>query len=155
MQKQPKFNADEMLKMRESGMTNSDIARVLGCSHGAVLRAIGKQPPSMREYNNTYQPTMSCDLGSIVKQEVKMEVRRAEPQVSLMVESHDIQLAGLFASYHIKTKDNLIEIIDSSSDDGKPHVAMSLSADQLKTFVVELQTIDKKIAGFKPGDEMW
>lgn len=84
-----------------------------------------------------------------------MEVRRAEPQVSLMVESHDIQLAGLFASYHIKTKDNLIEIIDSSSDEGKPHVAMSLSADQLKTFVVELQTIDKKIAGFKPGDEMW
>lgn len=150
------LNTEELLKMRESGMTNSDIAKVLECSYSAVLKAIGKQPPSMRVYNNTYQPDPSYEFNAVVKPvPVKAEAKRCEPQVSLMVENHDIRLAGLFASYHINTKNSLLEVIDSNTDDDKPHVAMAISTEQLRTFITELQTIEKRISGFKPGDEMW
>lgn len=149
------LNTEELLKMRESGMANSDIARVMNCSYSAVLKAIGKQPSSMREYNNTYQPVISCDFGTMEKPaQIKVEAPRKEPQVSLMVENHDIRLSGLFASYHINTKNSLLEVIDGINDNGQ-HVALAISTEQLKTFITELQTIDRKIAGFKPGDEMW
>lgn len=38
---------DEMLGMRESGMTNREIAVNLGISYAYVLKLIGKQPPEL------------------------------------------------------------------------------------------------------------
>lgn len=37
----------EMLKMREQGMTNHDIAKSLGCNYVTILRYIGKQPKGL------------------------------------------------------------------------------------------------------------
>lgn len=47
-------SVDELLKMRESGMTNSDIARALDVSYYTVLRYIGNQPGRTPRY--TYMP---------------------------------------------------------------------------------------------------
>lgn len=38
---------NEMLHMRESGMTNREIAQNLGVSYAYVLKLIGKQPPEL------------------------------------------------------------------------------------------------------------
>ena len=37
----------EMLKMREQGMTNHDIAKSLGCNYVTILKYIGKQPKGL------------------------------------------------------------------------------------------------------------
>lgn len=40
-------SVSEMLSMRESGMTNREIAANLGISYAYVLKLIGKQPPEL------------------------------------------------------------------------------------------------------------
>ena len=39
----------ELLKMREDGMTNKQIANALGCSPWSIINLIGKQPEWMTE----------------------------------------------------------------------------------------------------------
>lgn len=49
-------SVDELLKMRESGMTNSDIARALDVSYYTVLRYIGNQPGRAARHAYTPKP---------------------------------------------------------------------------------------------------
>lgn len=52
-------SVDELLKMRESGMTNSDIARALDVSIQTVLHYIGNQPWRTPRYTYTSRPMKS------------------------------------------------------------------------------------------------
>lgn len=52
-------SVDELLKMRESGMTNFDIARSLDVSVNTVRRYIGNQPGRAPRHTYTPKPMKS------------------------------------------------------------------------------------------------
>lgn len=62
---------EELLHMREEGLTNKQIAERLGCNYYTVLRYIGKQPDGMR-----------ADYGSIAAKvtDLQMEGPKPEPK---------------------------------------------------------------------------
>lgn len=73
-----------LLSMRDSGMTNQEIADSIGCCYATVSRILGKQPPGMRK--------------SRAPKEVK-KIQMNTPRKRMKV-SH-VTLCGKFADFEV------------------------------------------------------
>ena len=123
----------EMLKMREAGMTNQDIANALDVSYQTIHRYLGVQPKSIKKRYGFYKQ--------------KKETQEEKHEACLSVTCRTIDLSGVFASYTIA--DNAIKII---LDEGSE---FSVNSEQLGDFIRELQAIQRNIDKLDKGREMW
>jgi len=140
------LSIDELLGMRNSGMTNTDIANALDISYASVYRLIGKQPASMRA---------SCHAANLpptqpALTQVSSDSTAPEPEAALIVEDRVLRLAGLFASYRIRVKDKEVDVyVDGDS------IAMTVKFDELSAFASEIAAIDRHTASLSVGCEAW
>jgi len=135
------ISIDELMKMRESGMTNQDIANSLDIGISTVYRYIGAQPPGIRkkrEYINNFSHRQ------------KEEQREEFEEAALIVEDRKISLAGLFAGYkvNIKAKEVIVFVEDGVD-------ALTIPFDQVDTFAKEIRAISKHVSGLHVGNEAW
>lgn len=132
------LNKSELLQMREQGMSNRDIANVLGCSYQTIRRAIGNQPFAKRR-NYYYDAPMKTPT----KQEEPQEVHEA----ALAVQRSALRLKGLFGEYEISDDGQTIEVTAPFN--------IVLNAEEIATFIKELQAIERNIDKVQPKLEMW
>lgn len=140
------LSIDELLGMRNSGMTNMDIANALDISYASVYRLIGKQPASMRASSHTADLPPSIPPSN----QVSSDGAAHEPEAALIVEDRVLRLAGLFASYRVRVKDKEIDVYVNGDS-----VAMTVKFDELSAFASEIMAIDRHTADLRVGCEAW
>lgn len=139
-------SVSELLRMREDGMTNREIADALDVSYKAVLAAIGKQPKELRKKPEFHTPVLPPPTYA------SEPASRAEEEIasaSLVVANKYIELAGLFGNYSIPIHDRVVNI--NTSD----HGSMQVPFDKLDDFILELQAIQRKVPSLVLSTEMW
>lgn len=126
----------ELLKMRESGMSNSEIAESLDVSRETIIKYIGKGGPRRQTVRPAIMPTR--------------EDEKDEPvQACLKVEPSEIRLTGAYGKYAFAPDgDSIYVTIDSD-------YLFSVPRDQLSTFIRELQAIERNIGKVKTRLEVW
>lgn len=151
------MNKSELLKMREGGMSNREIALSLGCSTPVVYQVIGKQPEEIskrcrlegmarrREMLQTPPDEKSVE----VKMHSYMQTRNEEPAVPAVLVMKPVKmpipLRGAFMHYVIAPDRDLIDV---ETEEGR--VLIQIPADQLDTFIAELGAIKKNIGAQQP-----
>ena len=140
------LSIDELLGMRNSGMTNTDIANALDISYASVYRLIGKQPASMRASSHA----AGLPPSTLPSNQASSDSATHEPEAALIVEDRVLRLAGLFASYRVRVKDKEVDVY--VSDDS---IAMTVKFDELGAFASEIAAIDRHTASLRVGCEAW
>lgn len=127
---------DNMLKLREDGYTNAEIAQQLGISYNTVLRYIGRNSPGMRRAPARSEAARDLPAPKI------------ETPPCLAVSEREIYLKGEFGSYMIQAsmRSVLAELNGTT-------VAFTL--DDLDKLIQELSAIRRNIGTFRVGAEMW
>jgi hypothetical protein len=149
------ISKDELLKMREGGMSNAAIAASLGCHKNTVYRVIGAQPREMTAKAISEGKLAAlhapCDGGYTVERKMKsfMPKQQEEPaKVVLVVKTlppAPIPLHGEAADYTISADRQTVEIENELG-----RVLMQLPAEKIPTFIEELTAIQKNIGSEKP-----
>lgn len=136
---------EELLAMRNAGMTNQDIANALGCSIHAVRNHIGPQP-------GKNWPDFKKRMTETPPEPQKPEPVRHEaangPSACLVVENRKIDLAGTYGTYSIDTKEQMIAICTQQTQ-------ALLDYDDFRTLAHELNAIVNKLDSLKMTPEMW
>lgn len=141
--------AAELPVLRESGMTNQDIADSLDVSYQTVIRMIGKQP---KELHGTGKPRPKKGLGKFDYGEVEKKV---EYEPCLSVENKTIDLAGLVATYNISIKEKSVVVSLLSDEQEGKNVSFKIDFDSIDIFNKEISAINRKISDLSVGIEMW
>lgn len=125
----------ELLKMRESGMSNSKIAESLDVSYGTICRYLGGGGPrrQMRRAPHVPERTAAKD----------------EPEACLKMEPSEIRLTGAYGKYAFAPGGDSISVIIDGD------YFFSVPRDQLSTFIRELQAIERNIGKVKTPLEVW
>lgn len=139
-----------LLKMRDDGMTNAEIAVSLGCSKQTIYNLIGSMPPEMRRRifqengaNNMKAAKERREGGDTVERKAPsmMPQREAEPvKAVLAVKKTDTHLTGTYKNYVVAADRSCIDV---ETDDGR--TLLNIPADMLGTFIEELTTIQKNM----------
>lgn len=142
MRGQPLLNdvsITELLTMRETGMSNYDIAESLEVSEATVYRLIGKNPKGTPRRRRTPE---------IVETPIK---RTAEPEIEacLAVQYRNIECVGSYGTYMI---DCAVKSIFATYGDDMEFV---VSFDKLGEMIKELTAIQRQIDKLKAKQELW
>ena len=126
----------ERLKMRESGMSNSEIAESLDAGYSTICHYLGGGGP--RRQTRRALP---------VQERAPMKDEPVE--ACLKMEPSEIRLTGAYGKYAFTPDEDSISVaIDSD-------YFFSLPRDQLSTFIRELQAIERNIGKVKTQLEVW
>ena len=138
-------SVDELLKMREGGMTNSDIASVLDVSIQTVRRYIGNQPGRAPRYTYTPKPMKShCESlgwGSGVSESAP---------ACLTVTRREINLKGVYGKYKIASDGSSVTLDLTEAEE-----CIDMPVDKLPSLINELTAIMRHIPELSKGNEMW
>lgn len=142
MPKRIDLPVDEMLKMRENGMTNRDIANAFGVHVQTVKKRIGPEGRYRRgvRYIN------------IVPQ--KKEEPEEQYSASLVVQNKSIELDGTYGRYVVDFREK--KVIASIAKTEEAEEMFSVEFEKIETLINELQAIRRNIrdkGGI--GSEMW
>ena len=139
-----------LLKMRDDGMTNAEIAVSLGCSKQTIYNIIGPMPAEMRKRifrengtRNLKATKERREGGYTVERKAPsmMPQREAEPvKAVLAVKKTDTYLTGAYKNYVVAADRSCIDV---ETEDGR--TLLNIPADMLGTFIEELQTIQKNM----------
>ena len=130
----------ELLKMREQGMSNPEIAASLDVSPHTIWSYIGPGPRS-KNRNRGGTP-------------VSAEIKKEEPIAAcLKVEPTVVRLTGAFGCYEVNKADSLIAV--ELHPDGDTDAYFDIPLDQLTTFIKELQAIERNVDRVKTQLEVW
>ena len=150
------MNRADLLNMREGGMSNSAIAKSLGCSYNTVLDLIGKQPKSITSAScrvaqrSAHIPSEGGYTVGTKMQHFMPQREEPEPvKAVLAVKRSPIRLSGEYMHYTICPGR---EMIDVETDEGR--VLMQIPAEKLGVFIEELTAIQKNIGQVEPM-RMW
>ena len=126
----------ELLKMRESGMSNSEIAESLDVSYKTICNYLGKGGPRRQTRRAPH-----VQEGAPTKEE--------PVEACLKMEPSEIRLTGAYGKYAFTPDEDSISVaIDSD-------YFFSVPRDQLSTFIRELQAIERNIGKVKTQLEVW
>lgn len=139
------------MSMRESGMTNQDIADSLDVSYKTVFKLIGKQPKELR---GTGRPRPKKAIGVFDYGEKSKEI---EYEPCLSVENKTISLIGLTASYEmlIKEKILIVSIQNDTNKEENKDIKFKIDFESIDTFCKEISAINRKVSDLSIGLEMW
>lgn len=130
---------NELLHLREDGMSNAEIAKSLDISYATVLRLIGKQPSGMR------RPSPNTGFVTPVP---KPACKEEELEACLLVASREIQLSGDFGEYVLNSGNQTVSI---AAGEG----SLSVPFGQIDVLINELSAIKRNISDVVRGNEMW
>lgn len=136
---------DEMLGMRDTGMSNQEIADALGVNAQTVRNYIGTIPEEW--YERWGRP--KCGIRG--KKKTAAPAPAPEPEeetVGLVVQNKKIDLDGLFAQYCVDCKRGEILI----TIDG---VMMMIKRANLDDFINELKALRRNLDKLTVQNEMW
>ena len=126
----------ELLKMRESGMSNSEIAESLDVSYKTICNYLGKGGPRRQTRRALHVPERTA--------------AKDEPvQACLKMEPSEIRLTGAYGKYAFAPDGDSVSVIIDSD------YFFSVPRDQLSTFIRELQAIERNIGKVKTQLEVW
>ena len=126
----------ELLKMRESGMSNSEIAESLDVGYSTICHYLGKGGPRRKTVRPAITPTR--------------EDAKDEPvEACLKMEPSEIRLTGAYGKYEFAPDGDSISVIIDGD------YFFSVPRDQLSTFIRELQAIERNIGKVKTQLEVW
>ncbi len=123
-----------MLKMREAGMTNQDIANSLNASVITVRRYIGTQPG--RGSGRKGPPAKAADT--------------TEPTPALAVSNRLTYLEGAVAEYTVDTKSETVLFQAKGTE-----ACIGITFDQWEAFSLEVQAIHRHLSVSKEMPEVW
>lgn len=120
---------EELLHMREEGLTNKQIAERLGCAYYTVLRYIGKQPDGMR-----------ADYGSIAAKvtDAPKEEARPEPNRRLTMSIRKTRYYGENGTCY-----NVYSSGQANIEQGGMRVMTFQRAEELEQLICELIELDR------------
>lgn len=138
---------DELLQMREQGMTNAEIADALDVGVNTVVRYIGKQPKGLRKPYERKEP-----------RPVEPKHEETAPTACLVVQNREIELHGLHGKYTVSCKER--EVLASVNIFEDMDVVISLDdieniVKKLGEISAELQAIARKVNELNVSNEMW
>ena len=135
----------ELMHMREDGMSNQEIAKVLDVSYQTVLRQIGKQPSGMRK---TYSRSIPAPANSAPITETATKTDADVPEACLAVVGRSVSLMGNAAEYSIDCSSDSVNI-----KIGEGSVVVPLQ--KMESLIKELAAIMRNVSRVKIGNEMW
>ena len=141
----------QLLKMRDEGMSNAEIALAVGVSKPTIYRLLGKQPAEITKANNArgYVKMAQTRFGSrseggytVGRKAPSFMPQREEKPVEavLVVKKAPIRLHGACFDY---TLDESRKIIEVETEEGR--VLLSMETEKLGTFIEELRAIRKNM----------
>lgn len=134
------LNNEDMLKMREAGMRNSDIATALECSIQIVRNRIGPEPGRRRHYTGfAYSP----------RPEKSQPVN--SPDACLVISNRIVNASGAEMEYEIDCCNGTIKMFRRD----KPNFYWIFNLSEVETVVGELNAIARKANDLKVTPEMW
>lgn len=138
---------NELLEMRNSGMTNREISENLGVSYNYVYKLIGKQPKELtamsyaeRGKNATVIPTghRTADRTTFDAPNAANFPEPEMPAACLMVQNSIVELVSADGrTYIVDRKDGTVEL---------PPLTKLTIAD-LGSYIAELSAIHRKVSG--------
>lgn len=150
-----------LLKMREDGMTNAQIASALGCSSWSIINLIGKQPDWMtrenrrkamqnresnRRMDGTPMPAAQSPRGGTA-------VREEEPKKCVLVVKSlppmPIPLHGEFMDYVISADRTSVDV---ETEQGR--CLLQIPMEKSDTFIAELNAIKRNASSGAAG-QFW
>lgn len=156
----------ELLRMREEGMSDSQIGAKLGVSYSTVYDLIGPMPAEMRAWKRKEFGAMggrksganraaALEIEETPVQETieaPEEIKPTEPERKrvLAVKPSELHLWGDFGCYTVTEKRDQIDVENSEG-----RVLLNIPAEKLDVFIEELQAIARNLAGSKQRVEMW
>lgn len=155
------MDKNELLKMREGGMSNAAIAASLGCSQSAVYNILGPMPKEMRsriaretgarggraKWSNQTEGgyTVERKMKSFMHaSEVLEQPEQEQAAAVLAVKRAPIMLSGQFMDYVVSADSKSVEV------EKEGRVLMQIPAENLVTFIKELAAISRNIGEQKP-----
>ena len=138
------ISVSDLLGMRDSGMTNRDIASALDVSLATIYRYIGAQPPKMRKHREPVSPNPPAHAA-----EPAVDGGEAD-DAALIVDNRTISLAGLFAGYRVDVRSQSVAIFVEDGID-----AMVVPFDKVHDFARELSALAKPVGSIRVGNEAW
>ena len=126
----------ELLKMRESGMSNSEIAESLDVSYKTICNYLGKGGPRRQTRRAPH-----------VQERAPMKDEPVE--ACLKMEPSEIRLTGAYGKYAFAPDGDSISVIIDGD------YFFSVPRDQLSTCIRELQAIERNIGQVKTQLEVW
>lgn len=141
--RQLEIDREEMLKMRDNGMTNMDIANCLGITRQTVLRYIGPQPG--KNWEGYKQRMAQPERTNIVP--IKPE---PEPEAVLVLTNQIKYLMGETAEWCVNPKDRIVMFKTCDTDR-----AVSISFDDYELFAKEVNAVSRHIKEQHVTPEMW
>ena len=121
------ISVDELLKMREAGMSNRDIANALGICYATVLKYIGPE----------------CGRGGTIAKGINTTAKAPE-HLELALQNVVTKLKGQVAEYEISSADQCVNICIKGWDSITHNFYFNL--DELKQFIIELKEIEYRMA---------
>ena len=154
----------ELLKMREDGMTNAQIASALGCSQCSIYNLIGKQPEEMTRASRV----MTAYNGRAAKANKRIDgtsmpaaqpprggtaVREEEPKKCVLVVKTlppmPIPLHGEFMDYVISADRTSVDV---ETEQGR--CLLQIPMEKIDTFIAELSAIKRNASSGAAG-QFW
>ena len=129
---------DEMMNMRESGMTNTDIAQALGCSYQTVHKYIGAQPSRGGLYARSIHPVS------------KNEEQEPEYEPVLPVVNSVTYLSGEACEYEVDSRSKRVNIKGKGGEG-----AIAIGFDSIELFADEIAAICRNLKEQIIVTEMW
>lgn len=151
----------QLLRMREEGMSNAEIASAVGCCDVTLRKLIGKQPDWITQKNRAagYSAMVQTkrekysEGGYTVERKMQSFMPKLpdpEPvKAVLAVKRRDIQLSGAYMHYTVSVDGSCVDV---ETEQG--NVLISVPNDKLEAFIEELTAIKKHIGESKPM-EFW
>ena len=135
---------EEMMRMRESGMTNMDIANSLGISYPTVYRYLGAQPSRGGRVAATID---TSKFKAVESEPVRNEPERIE-EPALQVVNRTTSLAGIVAAFVVDAK---CKMVTMTVDD----VTIEVPFDMWSQLTNEVVAINRNLAAQTIAPEMW
>ena len=132
----------ELLRMRENGMSNAEIATSLGCSNSSVYKLIGAQPKEMTLANRREGRRMdgTPEARTITREHVKAEEPRKAVLAVKALPPSPIPLHGAFMDYCVSADKQYVDV-----ETAQGRCLMQIPVDKLDLFIEELNAIKRNI----------
>lgn len=117
------FSKTELLRMREDGLSNREIADRIGCAYSTIYGILGKQPNGLR---------YSCQFAAPSSNEILPDdqIEKFPSRVKVL----KFTAVGAAGSYIIDIEDNIVTL-----------ESQELLSEQLPDFIADLVSVGKMI----------
>lgn len=139
----------EMMRMRESGMSNAEIARAVGAGYSTVARYLGAQPGRGGRVSASI-PQQAIDIKPRVERTERPVEKPTEEVYEgvLPVVNRRVSLKGEFGEYEVDQKDKKVTFAFSD-------MVAEISYEEWQIFAKEVTAISRHISKEGLSPEIW